>query len=283
MLAVVLLAVCGGATVSGSGEPRCEGKRASIQGSGDITGTRGADIIVGSVRADRISGGGGNDVICGRGGDDDVAAGAGADRVYGGDGDDDVNAGDGNDVLRGESGDDYLTGLDGADDIGGGPGVDRAGYSVIYTHDSVERRPPPERVTLDGLRNDGRRGERDWIRSDVEGADGSGTFIGNARRNFFSASGTISGLGGDDMIRAGRGRVYGGYGNDQISKRDEADSSYIYGGPGNDSIDGTDYYYPTEARDTDSVTDWISCGSGRDKVTRGSGDVVRRDCERVSR
>ena len=59
-----------------------------------ITGTSGADILVGTERGEEINGLQGNDVILGQGGDDEIDAGEGDDLASGGDGNDRID-GDG--------------------------------------------------------------------------------------------------------------------------------------------------------------------------------------------
>lgn len=126
-----------------------------------VTGTRHADVLVGTddvyvtgddVRSNDIEGLGGNDVISGRGGPDWLEAGEGADVVRGGDGDDvlrtagtdpvdapgdrlsggpgddDISGGEGPDTLRGGSGDDELAGRSGHNWLEGGPGDDRLSF-----------------------------------------------------------------------------------------------------------------------------------------------------------
>lgn len=107
--------------------PTCNGKTATILGSGDgevIDGTGAADVIVAFGGSDTINGLGGNDTICAGGGDDTVLGGVGADVIYGGDGNDSLTGEGGNDQLYGEAGDDTLSGGPGTDTIDGGPGTD---------------------------------------------------------------------------------------------------------------------------------------------------------------
>jgi Ca2+-binding RTX toxin-like protein len=66
----------------------CFGERATIAGSGPLTGTAGDNVIVGFDAADSIDGLGGEDLICGLGGSDQLSGGLGDDRVDGGSGDD---------------------------------------------------------------------------------------------------------------------------------------------------------------------------------------------------
>jgi Tol biopolymer transport system component len=95
----------------------------TIYGSGDIEGTRNADIICGSEGPDRIAGLGGNDIVYGFGGDDDIDAGGGDDRVFGGLGTDDVFGNEGSDFLSaGPGGDRIVADAGERIDVGRGPG-----------------------------------------------------------------------------------------------------------------------------------------------------------------
>ena len=246
---------------AGSGTAMCEGRPASIEGSGSIAGTPGDDVIVGSGGPDSIVSHGGYDIVCAGDGADYVNGGQGNDRIFGEGGDDHVRAGPDSDLLDGGPG---------ADDLGGGagPGDDLVTYAG-----------PRVTVTLDGRPNDGRPEERDWIRRDVEGAQGRGTFVGSGRRNLFIVSGTVRAHGGPDVLVVdGRGGSFdGGAGNDSLGKAEDAGPARFFGGPGDDSIDGTD---KSSAAKEVRVRDRISCGAGRgDIVTPGLGDRIARDCE----
>ncbi|MFD0668117.1 Ig-like domain-containing protein, partial [Ramlibacter sp. MAHUQ-53] len=81
----------------------------------NLTGTNGADILVGSDNEDVLQGGNGNDNLSG---------GKLTDALYGGNGDDLLSGGDGIDYLFGDSGNDTLNGDDGADVLSGGKGND---------------------------------------------------------------------------------------------------------------------------------------------------------------
>ena len=93
----------------------CNGVAVTLTGSGNIDGSNGDDVILGSDGADMINGGNGDDIICGGGGDDTINGGSGEDTLYGG---------DGNDVLNGEKGDDTLFGEAGTDQADGGKSDD---------------------------------------------------------------------------------------------------------------------------------------------------------------
>ncbi len=73
-----------------------------VVGSGNLNGTNGNDLILGSVGADSIDGRQGQDCVLG---------------------------GDGNNVLNGNQGDDVLMGGAGDDDIDGGPGAGDSCYA----------------------------------------------------------------------------------------------------------------------------------------------------------
>ena len=103
---------------------RCDWQRlCTVNGSGNILGTPGDDVICGGPGDDRMFGMGGNDILLGFGGNDSLAGGPGNDTLFGG---------VGNDSLVGELGDDFLSAGPGADrisadsreriDTGAGPG-----------------------------------------------------------------------------------------------------------------------------------------------------------------
>ncbi|MGH2951029.1 MAG: hypothetical protein ACRDKX_03175 [Solirubrobacterales bacterium] len=112
----------------GGGEPRCDGRKVTIEGTtGDdvLTGTGGRDVILARGGNDRIDSLGGNDVICAQGGNDKVRARGGHDVVRGGGGKDRIRGGGAGDTLRGGTGRDRLNGGGGADTLDGGGGNDR--------------------------------------------------------------------------------------------------------------------------------------------------------------
>ena len=153
--------------------------------------------------------------------------------------------GDGDDTLAGGArADDFFHGGAGADVMSGGTGFAR---DVV----SYRGRTRPITATLDGLANDGERGEADTVGTDIEGVLGgwsSDTLLGNGRPNYLAG-----GPGGDLVVGAGGGDVlYGNRGNDKI-----------VGGRGWDGIDGG------------SGNDTIRCGGGADGCQGGPGaDVI---------
>jgi len=91
--------------------PECAGLNltAKIVGSGTLTGTTAAELIVGGPGADTISGGGRGDCIVGGGGADNINGNAGNDVILGGAGNDTINGALGSDVCYGEAGTDTFS------------------------------------------------------------------------------------------------------------------------------------------------------------------------------
>lgn len=89
--------------------PKCDGKRATIQG------TPAKDVINGSGKKDIVAARGGNDIVKTKGGVDLICAGDGNDKVEGG---------KGGDTMYGEGGKDTLVGGPGSDKAIGGSGAD---------------------------------------------------------------------------------------------------------------------------------------------------------------
>ncbi|MGH3785693.1 MAG: calcium-binding protein [Pseudonocardiaceae bacterium] len=92
--------------------------RAGGFGNDTLTGTPGADLLLGQFGFDTLSGLGGNDLLCG--------GFVGGDTLDGGDGDDTLIGGVVFDTLSGGPGNDTLTGGIGPDRFSGGPGTDVA-------------------------------------------------------------------------------------------------------------------------------------------------------------
>ena len=92
---------------------------------------------------------------------------------------------------------------------------------------------------------------------------------------------SLNGLGGNDTINGLRGNdcLTGGPGNDQITGGPGNDT--IGGGPGHDTISGGPGNDRINARD--NSRDTIDCGPGRDSVTADARDVVKANCEHLSR
>jgi Ca2+-binding RTX toxin-like protein len=151
VISTALLAAVAAPALSQEPEATCLGAPATNPGS--LSGTRGDDVIIGTLGADHISSGGGDDMICGEpdgsttGGGDRIDAGQGNDFVLGFYGDDSLDGGqgddelfggdfsgefgnlgsklnDGNDHIEGGQGGDTLAGMKGVDHLEGGQGVD---------------------------------------------------------------------------------------------------------------------------------------------------------------
>jgi Ca2+-binding RTX toxin-like protein len=225
--------------------------------------------------------------------------------VNGGVGDDDLQGSEGEDWLNGDDGEDTIRAGAGQDQIDGGRGTD--GLSGGADEDLAEfGNGDGQRVnvTLDGRANDGAPAERDALSRDVEDinvseARSGSQVIGNGKANdiILSARGVAVGGGGDDSLIAagtarggkgddkiealGRGKYYGGPGDDSLSKSaDEPGSALLDGGPGNDIVDAVDQDCTVECG-IDPFPDNVVCGSGRDRALLDVRDRVLSGCERV--
>ena len=210
-----------------------------LDDSGD--GAGGADTIDGGGGADQLFLGRGNDTVNGGAGadtvelgsDDDtvrlddlandgqgaeaknlhsdlevVDGGGGGDTLFGNGAANTLLGGAGNDVIDGGAGDDTLEGDGGADDLAGGQGSDTVSYPEAAA----------QRITLDGVRDDGAAGE-DNTRADIENVaagPGNDVVVGNASAN------ALDGGPGDDRLDGGAGvdAFLGGTGADTILARD---------------------------------------------------------------
>ena len=95
--------------------------------TGNLIGTDGDDVIVGTDAKDVIHGHSGNDLICGLAGDDVLHGHKGNDFVLGGDGDDTITGQNGNDFLDGGEGVDAINGGNDSDTCLNGEIVNRCG------------------------------------------------------------------------------------------------------------------------------------------------------------
>lgn len=249
-------------------------------GSESLYGNSGRDRINGGGGADELWGGSGADVLHGNGGRDRLHDGSGADRVYGDSGNDTFFDGPGKDVFHGGSGDDgFLAGTStAADRYHGGSGTDLVAY--------YER---TEGVTLDadGKSDDGRKGEKDNIGTDVENLTGG---KGNDRIHGTNGANLLEGGPGDDRIYGrggrdvligdvGRDHLDGGAGNDLLygdpalnSESPVVYADVIVGGSGVDTVDYGSY-------DQAVVVDLD--GAKGDDGARGEKDTVGRDVENI--
>jgi len=227
-----------------------------------VVGGDGDDRLAGGNGVNRIDGGEGEDLLVGRSGNDVLAGGAGRDGLRGGLGDDTVLGGTENDVIGTDPG---------ADSLDGGPGFDIVSYGERLT---------PVSVAVDGVPNDGHRGERDNVQGTVEHIRGSAAndFITGPRAGAASGPGIeLEGEGGDDVLIGGLGAdyIWGGAGQD-----------YIRGGPGPDELTGgggRDVIFGDAGNDyvdaADGTADKIDCGAGSDSASRDPPDAGAQRCE----
>ncbi|MEU4620736.1 calcium-binding protein [Actinoplanes sp. NPDC023801] len=227
-------------------------------------GGTGADTVIGGPQADTLRGGGGKDRIHGYGGDDQLDGGPGNDRLIGGAGDD---------WIRGVGS--RSAGTD-RDVLWGGSGIDVADYSAATT---------PVRADADGVTgDDGRRGERDTLKNDVEGLIGGRAgdrLAGSARVDFLRGgpgNDTLLGYGGADHLAGelGADLLDGGAGDDSLRGDDPGlgalSADVMRGGPGVDFVVYATYVTPV-AVDLD--------GRPGDDGQAGERDTVGADVENI--
>lgn len=152
-----------------------------------------ASVSASVTKPSTLNGDNGQDTLTGGGGKDTLNGLAGFDGLSGGPGADQLSGGPGNDLLAGGDGDDSLT---------GGTGIDTATYAASGA--GVD-------ITLDGVADDGKTGERDNVQSDVENVKGSAfddSILGNAAANRLEGLGgpdNLDGAGGNDTLLGGAG------------------------------------------------------------------------------
>ncbi len=149
------------------------------------------------------------------------------------------------DNLSGEGGNDVLFGLGGRDNLLGGSGKD-------WVLGGNERRPQGgDKNLVGGPGNDG-----------VLGGRGSDNVLGDSGNDLVDGgfgSDNVSGNGGSDYVTDGERR---GGATDRLN-----------GGEGNDVLDP--FNKPPHR-------DYVTCGSGFDRVLADTKDVVAADCEKVA-
>lgn len=216
----------------------------------EITGTAGADILIGTVD---------DDIIDALAGDDESYAGPGNisnDIVSGGDGDDRLGAGAGDDIVLGDNHDGVTdlgaVGDDGSNELFGGDGNDLL-ITGGYSNDGTD-------ASLAGAINNA--------------YDGMITGTGNSIAWGGSGNDIVYGAGGDDTLGGGDGNdeINGGAGNDVIYGGADSGVDILRGGAGNDLIfngGGNDIVNGGDGNDT------MWGGAGDDMITTGAGaDVV---------
>lgn len=185
-------------------------------------GTRGSDIIAGSVRADQLSGGAGRDFIDGGYGNDVLVGGHDNDVLIGAAGDDILRGGAGNDRLVGGAGFNLLVGGEGDGDVADYQQIDGGihvrltdeGRGVVLVNGEVrDRLNSIEQVW---------GGEHDDI---LIGSTRGDTLYGGNGNDLIRTGGaaegttdTVAGDNGDDVIifEGGRAEADGGWGQDHF-------------------------------------------------------------------
>ena len=217
-----------------------------------------------------------------------VDAGPGNDTVTGGGV---VHAGTGNDTVKGGGGSDVFyedsDALD-IDSFSGGTGRDTIHYiGVLHAVN----------ISLNDVADDGRPGEGDNVRSDIEDIGGSGfadTLTGDGDANKILPTDIFNNLDKVDLLPGDGGMVInGGGGNDEIwgsASETEGDRLWggtgndiihafagddtLSGGPGDDSLSGWDGF---DALDGGSESDYCDVGSSAFPIDLIGGTAV--NCE----
>ena len=180
-----------------------------------------------------VDAGAGDDVVLASGAV--TSGGPGNDRLTGGT---EIHGDDGDDVIEGGvrsyggAGADRMVGGGAMD---GGPGSDTFPSSGTVVYDG---RTAPVTVTLDGVANDGERGEGDNVTTyGVRGGPGDDVLVGDDRSN------QLSGGSGDDVLRGGGAAdsLTGGEGDDTIAA-EAGDDILVLDDPGADVFSGGDGY-----------------------------------------
>ncbi len=220
--------------------------------------------------------------------------------------------------LDGGPGDDRLTGGAGADGLHGGPGADvmhgGAGTdNVLYTDSTVG-----VSVTMDGVANDGARGEADNVGGDIEnlyGGSSADTLVANAGNNTFYGNGgadTMDGKGGrDTFFIQGADVISGGPGFDVVDyfgsmnwdvsldgvandgtsgehANVAGDIEQLQGGSGNDTLIGDSKANILLGMGGSDVleglggNDSLTGGGGNDTCDGGAGTDTYTTCETIS-
>ena len=286
----------------------------------DLAGEFSSDVLDGGPGDDRIDNGGGADEITGGTGVDTAVYGSSNDIVTLDDVADDggasgerdnvhsdvenVNAGSGNDVVRGSasanalnggSGDDRLFGGAGADQLSGSTGADDLTGGSDFDRVAYPEAGPParsnQRITLDGVANDGVANEGDNARADIEdvaAGPGSDVVVGDGDAN------TLEGGPGADDITGGPGvdTLFGGEDADVLRARDGLRERVDCGAGGSATVDSNDDVVgcaPVSASselipdlDGDGVDRpprGVDCDDSNSAVRPGAAELVNNDVD----
>ncbi len=232
----------------------------------------GNDSYASSVAvASTVHAGAGNDTVSAGASTNEIDAGSGNDTVIGGAAQDVVHVGAGNDTVNSGAGDDVVyedsDALD-VDSFSGGTGRDVIDYFGVL-HGVT--------ISLNDIVDDGRPGEGDNVKSDVEDIRGGGfadTLTGDGDANVIwpidisrideveapGAGIVVNGGGGNDDIYGSASatsgdRLSGGTGNDAIAAW--AGDDVLNGGAGDDRLLGLD---GVDALDGGSESDYCDVG-----------------------
>ncbi len=178
------------------------GKRDTLIGIEDVTGSGGNDTIIGDAGDNTLDGDFGDDILIGGGG---------------------------NDVLFGGPGDDVLSGDEGTDSFSGGFGSDTVNFSGDPSRVEVNL---AEGFALDGFQPFNDR-EMVFLVENVIGSDFADEIIGDHEANI------LDGQGGDDAISGGGGNdtIIGGAGTDMLDGGPGIDTASYRNDPGRVEVD----------------------------------------------
>ena len=222
------------AAATGQVVPSCHKHPATIFGPGNLVGTRGRDVIVGTLRDGSLG-----QTIKARGGDDLVCAGRFGAVLFGGGGDDRLfgRGGDTADILNGGPGDDLLNPGSGvgpccADEFSFQGG--KHGVTVDLKKGRATGQGDDRLVVSAGANTVEGTAHRDILR----GTDADDAIFPGAGND------VVRGRGGNDHIYNGSGDdiLYGGTGRDNLF----ACNGSIFGGPGGDTLQALLGFYSCE-------------------------------------
>jgi len=196
----------------------------ALRGNDTITGSSGADVLVGANGNDTLNGGGDNDTLRGGLGNDTLNGGVGNDALWGSSGNDTLDGSAGNDALFGEGNDDTLNGGGGNDSLDGGAGADNLNGGA--GEDSMSGGSGGDTYTIDHLNDsvfeaDG--GGTDTVKTGIDGVTLATwveklilTGTGNINGNGNGQGNTITGNAGNNILDGGAGNdtLIGAAGND---------------------------------------------------------------------
>jgi Ca2+-binding RTX toxin-like protein len=262
-----------------------------------LTGTAGADTLVGQQGNESISGLAGSDLLYGGDGNDTISGGDDIDLIYGGNGNDSISGGAGNDGIDGGEGNDTISwslgdGDDALYDSGSSANdtlvlnkisQNQVSFDVVNGVPVLTIYSDSTKTTVSGkislqINNFNSFNGIDTIRFDGDNTQGAVNYLFNQPIIGTSGVDTLNGDGRNQSLSglAGSDLLYGGDGNDTIDGGADADTLFggndkdvLLGGTGDDLIDG--------GQGDDSIAggfgnDGIEGGEGNDTVFWSTGD-----------